>query len=495
MNKELGTHEEINFFLEDVIEQIKYKPIHSEIEKELKGHIEDRTLEYMDMGIEEKEAAHKAIGQMGDGSSIGIMMNKTRHVKNHIPLLSMVLLAVLMGILGNVKMFKVLWDLEDFGVFDVVRIFRLEYFLWGLLVLLIIYYKGYVFVVKHAKLILVSFVTFCLMERLFELLNMYVIRRYHTNPVLRYGLLLLFCPMIVIAIYRWRSKGNKAILLSMILLLTMILLQYSTVSWFVLSAILILLITSIITIHYMISKGLILGNRKKLLTMSVVGFLLVIGIYGTVSFKDQLTNITLFFTPEKVATDYLDDGYNGVLIKELYSKAKLIGPINLSQDELLSYKTGDWFFDDMDVTEFPNYRYYIDHGLTLGEVLSDHYYNNYRFATWILHYGWIPAIILISFVLGMCGMLFVVTGKIKNKLGHILAFSCSVCLTIQTLLYLLGNLGHQYGSFSTLPFISEGYGSITVNMILVGLVLSAYRYDNVIKEDKYLNSIMKPSSI
>ena len=56
------------------------------------------------------------------------------------------------------------------------------------------------------------------------------------------------------------------------------------------------------------------------------------------------------------------------------------------------------------------------------------------------------------------------------------------CLLWQGVLYLLGNLGYQYASFSNLPLISEGRMSIMANMLLLGMIYSAYRFDRVVDE-------------
>jgi hypothetical protein len=490
MNKDLLSSEEMKHFIDDVKDQIQYKPIRTEVEEELKAHIEDRTMEYIDMGIEEKEASHKAIEQMGDAISIGIMMNETRHVKNYRPLFYMLLVAVFIGIIGNFGTYRVNFEDGILAVVD-VAIFNLYYFVWGLIIFTVIYYKGYTFVVRHSKLLLMGFFVLCFSERLYGILSIYLFHRFHSGHVIGFSWLLLFGPILAVAMYRWRRNGYKAIALYDTLLIAMILLLYKTSRGFVLTAVAVLLITSMVTMFYLIQKGYMLGQKKKLFTCSLVGFLAVISIYGAVSFTDQKTNIGLFFAPEKQATDHWKDGYNGVLMKRLLSTANLFGPMELSKEELMNYGTGAWYFEEEEVAEITHYLHYDESTVSLEEILPQHYHNNYRFAYWILKYGYLPGVLPILMVISLFGIMFVVTGKIRNKLGHTLALTCSVCLSSQMLLYLLGNLGYQYASFSTLPFISEGLCSITTNMILVGCVLSAYRYDRVIREEKYLNTVIK----
>ena len=45
-----------------------------------------------------------------------------------------------------------------------------------------------------------------------------------------------------------------------------------------------------------------------------------------------------------------------------------------------------------------------------------------------------------------------------------------------------GQVGYQYASFSNLPLISEGRMSILANMLLLGMIVSAYRFDRVVDD-------------
>ncbi len=496
MNRE-SPSDEMNRFLNDVKEQIQYKPIRPEIEEEMKAHIEDRTKEYMEMGLEEKEALHRAVEHMGDGSSIGIMMNEARHVKNYRPLSGMVLAAVLLGIAGNFTENRLTWS-EGLPYGISVLIDNLYYFVWGLIVLTVIYHKGYTFMVKHSGFILAGFVFTGLAAVLLSRFNIFFQDFLpifggilFSGHVLSFNWLLLAGPVLALAAYKWRRKGRTVIIVHMALLLAMLLIQYKCNHEFVLTASLILMVTGMVNLFSLIMKGLIPGDKRNLILCGLAGILVTLGIFGAVSLKEQERNIRMFLNPEQQADNHWQDGYNGVLMKDLLKKAELAGPIRLSKEELMHYGTGAWFFNQEEVDNITRYLNYDESEVTLEDILPQHYHNNYRFAFWILKYGWIPALVLIAFIISLYGLLFAVTKKINNKLGHILALSCSVCLSVQMVLYLFGNLGYQYGYFSTLPFISEGLCSITTNMVLVGIILSAYRYDSVIKEENYLNKVVK----
>lgn len=72
--------------------------------------------------------------------------------------------------------------------------------------------------------------------------------------------------------------------------------------------------------------------------------------------------------------------------------------------------------------------------------------------------------------------------KIRGNLASCTAFACGQILLWQTILYILGNFGFQYCAFPNLPLLSEGRISMVFNMVLIGFILSAYRYDLVTAE-------------
>lgn len=490
----ISSSKEIERFLGDVKEQIQYKSIRGEIEEEIKAHIEDRAFEYMENGMEEKEAIHMAVEQMGDPTSVGVMLNEVRSLNKNKVLPSIILAAVLLGIAGNFV--NNMPDWKDDMLFSLGTTIRnLYYFVWGIMIFAVIYYKGYTFVVKHSKLILSFFLIAggwsLNLNNLRFYLNQYYEPTYSlgyvswSGHVLGFHWLLLAGPVLALIAYKWKNKGKTLIFLYFILLLSAVLLQFKRNRDFVVSAILILFVSSFVIILTMISKELIPGSKKKLYIYSMLGIFAVLSIYGLVSANVQRKNLIQFFCPEQTQ-DQWEDSYNGVLMKELLSRAELLGPVKLTQKELINYGTGAWFFDKKDQEQIEKNPNYNEESVTLIDILPQHYHNNYRFAFWVLHYGWIPAIFLILMIMGIYVALIYVTSMIHNRLGYLFALSCTITLSGQMILYLLGNLGYQYGWFCTLPFISEGVCSITVNMILAGLILSAHRYDKVVRAENYL---------
>ena len=62
---------DIKGFLNNVCQEIKYKPVRKGIADELENHIQEIKEEYIETGINEVEAEEKAVKQMGEAKNIG----------------------------------------------------------------------------------------------------------------------------------------------------------------------------------------------------------------------------------------------------------------------------------------------------------------------------------------------------------------------------------------------------------------------------------------
>ena len=71
----------IKEFLENVCNEIKYKPIREDISEELSLHIEEQKDEYIKKGFEERIAEEKAVSNMGEAQEIGKKLNKIHKPK------------------------------------------------------------------------------------------------------------------------------------------------------------------------------------------------------------------------------------------------------------------------------------------------------------------------------------------------------------------------------------------------------------------------------
>jgi len=475
-------------FFNTVQEQICYKPVRKAACKELEDHIEDKTEEYIRSGMNEKMAVVQAVKEMGDPIALGVKMNETYSLQKDYKLLGLILLAVLGGIVSN-------------AVYGYENSYSVYFFL-GIAVLFAVMIYGYRFCVEHRKLLTAAAIVYGAVwgsysiiqgilrvnymagiEEILWLWNVHnkgflftVIGKLFFSMTMRFNGMFLVIPLCAVLLYRGGNKKVAGLAASGVLILAVIAgaVAYPS-SEYLLTAIVIVMIA-----YFGLSLTAVGKSLKVLIPVFVTLTCFACLLIGRG--RVLKTSTELFVTPEKQAINPWEDGYNGVLIKELLGRAEFLGGIRLTEEELWEYGTGDWYFEN-GVDDFYHYHLSYKEHLTIEDILPQHYLNNYRIAYVIIKYGWAVGILFLAGLVGMIVLLFYTTYHIRNRLGFLMAFGSSMVLTMQIVFYTLGNFGYQLGMFPNLPFISEGMVSVIVNMMLAGLILSAYRYDRVIKEE------------
>lgn len=118
----------IKEFLNNVCEQIKYRPIRNEISEELENHIKETKESYIERGMQEKEAEEKAIKQMGEAEEIGKKLNKIHKPKMNWQLLILVLILLGFSFLVTYIESTNKWKLNFITIIVSIIPFALIYF-------------------------------------------------------------------------------------------------------------------------------------------------------------------------------------------------------------------------------------------------------------------------------------------------------------------------------------------------------------------------------
>ena len=89
----------VSRFLDEVTDQIAWKPLHPSIRRELEEHIEDLADELKNEGIESEKAFQQAVRQMGDPIITGTELNAVHQIRRTpvLTVLSLLLLTVWKG--------------------------------------------------------------------------------------------------------------------------------------------------------------------------------------------------------------------------------------------------------------------------------------------------------------------------------------------------------------------------------------------------------------
>lgn len=515
------TNEAVENFLKDVDDQISCKIGLSEVNAELRGHIEDKAELYMEYGLEEKEAYRRSIRDMGAADVVGLELNRQHRLRTAMPLLAVILALCVLGLAGEVLRNGL--EVSLFGVIWAVR--EYFYFAWGLLVLFLVTRFGYPILLKHTKTVCVAFLSALLLlgvlyffrevildwvEEIYTLDTSLVIFPYQVigrlfNSVVYSAVLKLAVPVGAVILYRRRNQFVRALVFLFCYQAAGIALAKGT--FFgerTFLPLLILFCGCLGTVCYLLAKGWTNAPKVRGTAAAQAGFCVLLLCWAVTQWGMIKENLQLFLYPEAQAsvTSAWDDSYNNVLMRDLLDRVRPFGEIQLSKEELIRYGTSQWYYEDgegkwggtdlnedeKDFKEYVEYRMQFLKEPELRQILPQYYMENYRISWWALRYGWVAALALTILVLALPSVAMWTAFRIRSRLGQLTAFSASLVFCLQTVFYLTENLGFQFGAFVDLPFVSEGKISITVSAVLAGLILSAYRYDVVLSEKTAISS-------
>lgn len=125
-----------------------------------------------------------------------------------------------------------------------------------------------------------------------------------------------------------------------------------------------------------------------------------------------------------------------------------------------------------------------------GDCEKIGFFNSDYMLTFVIHYYGILAAVLAIAVIGAVLIWFLQkTGHQKNQLGMIMGTGCVVILFTQFIGYVVENLGCFPLSNNYCPFLTAGGSGIMISYIMFGILLSIYRYQNVLVETEVKKKI------
>ena len=496
-------------FLKEVTEQISYKPLRPSIRQELESHIQDRMEDYESQGLSPKEAEAQALRCMGDAAAIGTRLNEVHKLQKAPLLTAATALLLLTGLAFAIFM---QWRPVQIGN-------RFIYYIMGVALLILVALHGYPLLIRYRKILVLSVCPLYLAARA----GIFLLSEYHGyvigNSTIAYCAILLSAPVITVILYCSRLHKRQFLITAslcagiwMLLVYTSCLQLYDTVP-------IMSLLSMLATLCYMARNSVFSGKRHA----PCIGFLAGLVLIGSPVLLTGTgrNNAAAFLSPQSAVHSTWDDTYNGILIQELLSKTPLTHGLELSAEKMMEYGSGAWYFESRDFRQvglditgtrtvrrqlelhevsnalweqgyMPRYLQYHAGNVTLWDILPIHYHNNYIIAVAILLFGWIPGLFLVGGIGLFYLILFSCIGRIRGLLASSLGFCCSQCLLWQGVFYVLGNFGYQYGQFPNMPLLSEGRLSIMLNLLLLGLIFSAYRFDHVTEEPVNYTPVPSP---
>lgn len=437
-------------FLENVCNQIKYKPIREDISEELSLHIQEQKEEYIKEGLGEKIAEEKAVSNMGEADEIGKKLNKIHKPK--FDWLLFLLVAVLIGFGFLVTIIKQ----QKTGNYCLDT--HIIFFIASFIICIGIYFLDYRKVLNHPGIIygittimIVSVILFgcdihgrkyaILADRYFDLSNLsmflYIIsfvgfiKKLNNKNI-----------DISIGSLAFKFRLDIAGLIGLSAFSIIMLFIYKTTS---IALILFLSYVIIATIHIIKlpnGKSNLIKFYGILLTFTVILILFSIltqnGIYSRVQ---RILSAT--YNP-----DIRGNGWVNKLIGDVLENANMFSGIE-NEDIFLD------FFDEG--TDFP-----------LISIIS--------------YCGTIYASIIICVIILFSFKLILDCKNIKDEGGRLLVVGFGSIILLQAICNILMSFNLIPIIGLNLPFISYGMNGLWVNMMMIAFILSIYRRKDILNK-------------
>ena len=106
--------------------------------------------------------------------------------------------------------------------------------------------------------------------------------------------------------------------------------------------------------------------------------------------------------------------------------------------------------------------------------------NDYVFISLITACGVLAGVLVVALLLLLVVKIFRISLGQKNQLGMMLGCGCGIVYLLQVVVSVGMPLGLLPRTSAVMPFFSSGGSGIVVSYILLGLVLSVYRYKNIL---------------
>lgn len=420
-------------YLKTLLEQVRCKEAHPYIESEIRGHIEDQIETNLMDGMSEADAVTEAIRDMGSPVESGIALDKI-----HRPALcwDMLLLVGLISILGSMVHLFIGGNAPGSSNFAF-------YTLIGFASMLIIYRLDYSFLASYAKLIAGGMICIELLTIIAgEVVNgvsfYFSLGTFHFSI---FAFMMLYVPIYGAVLYQYYGTGYRGLAKGILWMLIPCLLALRIPS---ISLSMILFSSMAIVLSLAVYKGWFQISKKRF----------------AISFWSFVILAPILFLFSAFIFQWLED----------YQMARLRALLSAS---------GESFFLPRLIRSYLLESQFIGTaGTNITEQLPD--YNSSYILTYLTSsYGILAGILVCMILTLLIFKIFRISLKQRNQLGMLMGCGCGVVIFINSALNIAQNLGLAPLCQSFLPFFSSGGSCIIISYIMMGIILSIYRYKNI----------------
>lgn len=431
-------------YLQILLEQIRCKKAHEFVRQEIEGHIMDQMRENISEGMTEQEAMQEAVKGMGDPVETGVALDRIHRPR------------IEWGIVGAVGLISVLsivlqyFILKDSTVYETALIIKnILYSALGLLAMIMVYRFDYSLIGKYAKQIALigCFVILLLTYNRGRMINgavSYIGVGFFNISIMSF--MFLFVPVYAGILYQQRGGKYLAVVKCIVWMLIPIFGAMNIRSVGGMTAI--FLILSVL-LSIAVYKGWFQISRRKFFAgfWGSAVILPAAAVWASLKFN-------LLAAYQAARLRY----FMGGLPSGVYTTDKAVREI-ISGSKLLGKAVPD-------ITE---------------RVPSA--MNSYILTSITAYYGMLAAAVVLAVLLYLILRIFKISGRQGNQLGMMMGYGCGLVFLVLVVSNGMLGIGIRMFSCGDLPFISASGGEKVLSYILAGIVLSIYRYKNILPKE------------
>ena len=434
-------------YLHTLTEQIRCKMARGTIEQEINDHIEDQKEEFLSEGMSQTEAEEAAVREMGDPVEVGLEMDRIHRPTMAWGMIALIVGLSLAGYLLRSVMYQTILGIEQSAgkTEDLFWVgtslswhtpLELPALLLGLVLMIGICYMDYTRIAVYAKPILIAY-------QVNGSKRYIIIGNIGLNLI---DLLWLTIPLFAAVLYSYRGQGYREILKA---ILWMIIPSYFLfIRSQSLIAAMILELVYCVVLAAAVYKGWFQVCKKAVLTgigavVVLIPVLLAGGLwcFGKAYQKERIAAILSI-------GDYAADFPGVNVIREMISGSSAFHG-NPQFKELLTSVDG----------------------------------SVHLLASVVAAYGILAGILLVLCLVVLILRFAKISLNQKNQLGMVMGTGCTALFLIQTVVFILENLGGVVGNMGIYcPFFGTGRSGMMTSYILLGLLLSICRYQKTAPE-------------
>ena len=427
-------------YLKTVTEQVRCSKMHDSIAEELKDHILDQAEAFEEEGTDHEKALELAVKEMGDPVETGVALDRIHRPRMSVEMLVLVsLISVLsLAFYGMMLMMTEQNPITGAGYWVHQQV---KYTVVGFVLMLLVYRLDYSMLEKWGRQIAAGILAFVVLSLLAGVQIYGRIYGLRIGPVLipTSGMIWLYVPAYASVLYAYRGRSGRGLagLVLWTLLPAFLVLRLPGLNQAILLLMALLLLFSIAVHKYWYQ----VNKRKLLATVWGIFFLVPIAAIGSGMLAEyQIERLKAWFGQGQ-------QNYAVQMAQECLHASRILG----SSGNMVWQKLPGW-----------SSEYIL---VSLASV-----------------YGLLAVAAAVALLLFLCVKMFRISSRQKNQLGMIIGYGCGMVLLLQSVTVIAMNLGLLPVTSMTVPFFSAGRSNVVSSYILTGLVLSIYRYKDILPE-------------